>query len=52
MRSLRPFPYYTANTTGMLKVIGIASGTALPAGTIYHHGHAYHPNGSMYVVFA
>lgn len=51
MRGLTPFPYFTADENGNLKVIGVTAAEALPAGTIYHGGLAYHPDGSMYVVF-
>lgn len=37
---------------GMLRVIGVAVGTALPAGTMVFNGLAQGPNGALYVVFA
>jgi hypothetical protein len=40
-----------AKVNGVLQVIGVTVGEALPAGTTMHNGIARHPNGSMYVVF-
>ena len=50
-RALEPFPYFTADANGNLKVIGTTAAETLPSDTIYHNGLAYHPDGSLYVIF-
>lgn len=52
MKTLQPFPYSTADASGNLKVIVVAASESLPVGTIKKDGLAYHPDGSLYVVFA
>jgi hypothetical protein len=50
-QQLQPFAYFTTDGNGVLKVIGTTAAAALPAGTIKKDGLAYHPDGSLYVIF-
>ena len=51
MKTLVPIPYLTPDANGNAKVIGTTAAEALPAGTIKKDGLAYHPDGSLYVIF-
>lgn len=43
---------FLRTSDGRLEIIGIAAGTALPAGTLMFDGLARSPDGKLYVVWA